>query len=86
MSDPIEDAARAFLSGAPMFGSSQPAGVDVLLERAAKFQAILREAGNAPIAEAAMLCGLLRLMLPDIDEATLARAEADIRRHVGLDD
>lgn len=63
-----------------------PEDVDVLLERAAKFHAILRESGNAPIVEAAILTRLARLILPDADDEMMRAIVKEIRAYVGLED
>lgn len=63
-----------------------PEDVDVLLGRAAKFQAILREAGNAPIVEAAILVRLARLILPAAGDETMKAIDKEIRNYVGLKD
>lgn len=87
MSDPIEDAARAFLANAPIGGPSVSSDdIDILLGRAERFQKILQEAGNAPFAEAAILGRLIRLLLPGAGEDLFRAADDEIRKFVGLND
>lgn len=74
MSNPIEDAARAFLTNTPKVASDERTErdereIDLFFERALKFQQFMRSPHDAPETEARIATMMIRMMLPGWDES-----------------